>query len=142
MIENLSKLFTVQLSPLLALVSTFMLLFALAGPVMVLPEAISLVSIDTISQPLQGSIRSAGARRDLIDNSALFHDIALTMAGVGGDTECTSFECHQRRVPRSAAYVKVKRAEEKAAGPVVHIGLLGVYISHLVEYSILNSKTA
>jgi len=131
MIANLSKLLTVQLSPLLALASTFLILFTLLGPVPVFNESISLVSINTISaSSSRNNIRSVGVRRHFGKRDSIPEDSSFPLMAVAADkvedVVCNSFDCRRRRAPRLAAYMNVKRAEEKVRGPVVRLGLLGM----------------
>ncbi|KAG9046962.1 hypothetical protein FS837_003298 [Tulasnella sp. UAMH 9824] len=96
MLANISKLLTVQLSPLLALVSTFLILFTFLGPVPIPSENVALVTIvPGNAQPLN--------TRSLPENFI-----------------------RRRTVPRAAALAIVERAESKAiSGPTLRFGLLG-----------------
>lgn len=107
MINNLSKLLTVQLSPLLAVISTFLILFAYLGPVPIFHESLNLVAI------VPGSASSSIIIRSLD---------ALT-------------EGH--RLPRAAALAVVARASSSTpTGPTIRFGLLGLfYVSIFLEPS-------
>lgn len=97
MISNISKL-AVQLTPLLAVLSSFMILFTYLAPVPVLLGSIPLVSIGPGSA-------SQTANADVI---------------------IRSFALESRRLPRAAALKIVERAEAQAeAGPTLLFGLLG-----------------
>ncbi|KAG8991873.1 hypothetical protein FRB90_001199 [Tulasnella sp. 427] len=96
MLANISKLLTVQLSPLLALVSTFLILFTFLGPVPIASESVALVTI------VPGNSQTEFNTRALPEN----------------------FIGH--RVPRAAALAVVERAEAKAiSGPTLRFGFLG-----------------
>lgn len=97
MLANISKLLTVQLSPLLALVSTFLILFTFLGPVPIASESVALVTI------VPGNAQPQLNTRSLPENFI-----------------------RRRKVPRAAALAIVERAESKAiSGPTLRFGFLG-----------------
>ncbi|KAG8926289.1 hypothetical protein FRC03_000336 [Tulasnella sp. 419] len=111
MIANLSKLLTVQLSPLFALVSTFLVLFTFLAPVPVFNQSIALVSI--------------------VPSSGIFNQNSIRSIYVEPSEE--NNDLFKRRLPRAAAAAIVARASDD--GLKMRFGLLGSCFKHGSEKS-------